>query len=245
MIIPAIDLLDGQIVRLYQGDYARQTAFELPLKQQLQGYIDQGAQWLHLVDLSGARQPDQAQTALLRELLCDLSAKVQVGGGIRTEAQLEAMLEAGADRVVIGSMAVTAPDTVQQWLHKYGSSAICLALDIQIDHQGQKIPAIHGWQQAADTTLEKLIDRYLTAGLEHVLVTDISRDGTLSGANTALYRELAAHYGQIHWQASGGIATLEDINDIKQSGAAGVIVGRALLQGNFNVKEAVTCWPNV
>ncbi|ABV87781.1 1-(5-phosphoribosyl)-5-[(5-phosphoribosylamino)methylideneamino]imidazole-4-carboxamide isomerase [Shewanella pealeana] len=244
MIIPAIDLIDGQVVRLYQGDYAQQTTFNLSPLDQLKSYQQQGASLLHIVDLTGAKEPDRRQTALISELVNNLDTPIQVGGGIRTEAQLSELLEIGVSRVVIGSLAVKEPELVKSWFTKYGSDAICLALDVNINEQGEKIVAVSGWQSGGGKSLESLVEEFKSVGLKHALVTDISRDGTLKGANTELYYEIATLYPEIQWQASGGIATLDDVNAVKQSGATGIIIGKALLINQFTVEEAIACWPN-
>lgn len=244
MIIPAIDLIEGQVVRLYQGDYAQKTTFDLSPLSQLKSYETQSAKWLHIVDLTGAKDPDARQTALIAELVAGLDANVQVGGGIRTEAQVAELLEIGVKRVVIGSLAVKETALVQGWFKKYGAEAICLALDVNINEQGEKIVAVSGWQSGGGKSLESLVDAFKPFGLKHALVTDISRDGTLKGANTDLYREIAAAYPDINWQASGGIATLDDVAAVRDSGADGIIIGKALLIENFTVREAIQCWPN-
>ncbi|QYJ73752.1 1-(5-phosphoribosyl)-5-[(5-phosphoribosylamino)methylideneamino]imidazole-4-carboxamide isomerase [Shewanella sp. FJAT-52076] len=244
MIIPAIDLIDGQVVRLFQGDYAKKTEFSLDPKTQLQSYQQDGAALLHLVDLTGAKDPDKRQTRLIEEIAAGLSTPLQVGGGIRSAADVDALLDAGVARVVIGSLAVKSPEVVLSLFDKYGGDAICLALDVNIDAQGNKMVAVHGWQQGGGKSLESLVDTFMPAGLKHALVTDISRDGTMTGANTALYRELAERFSDVQWQASGGVATLEDVKAIRQSGASGIIIGKALLTGVFTAKEAIACWPN-
>ena len=244
MIIPAIDLIDGQVVRLYQGDYNQQTTFSLSPLSQLQSYQAQGAKWLHIVDLTGAKDPEQRQTALLAELVNGLDVNIQVGGGIRSEAQVAELLEIGVKRVVIGSLAVKETALVQSWFTKYGSDAICLALDVNINEQGEKIVAVSGWQSGGGKTLESLVEAFKPFGLKHALVTDISRDGTLKGSNTELYQEIAVLYPDINWQASGGIASLEDVAAVRDSGANGIIIGKALLIENFSVEEAIQCWPN-
>ncbi|MFB2647441.1 1-(5-phosphoribosyl)-5-[(5-phosphoribosylamino)methylideneamino]imidazole-4-carboxamide isomerase [Shewanella mangrovisoli] len=244
MIIPAIDLIDGKVVRLYQGDYGQQTTFDLSPLAQLQSYQDQGANWLHIVDLTGAKEPTKRQTALIAKLTAGLNANIQVGGGIRTEEQVAELLSLGVKRVVIGSLAVKEPELVKGWFNKFGSEAICLALDVNINQNGEKIVAVSGWQSGGGKSLESIVEDFSQVGLKHALVTDISRDGTLTGANTELYRELSSRYPNIAWQASGGIATLEDVAAVRDSGAAGIIIGKALLINQFNVAEAIQCWPN-
>ncbi|MGR6502532.1 1-(5-phosphoribosyl)-5-[(5-phosphoribosylamino)methylideneamino]imidazole-4-carboxamide isomerase [Shewanella sp. Koi 1] len=244
MIIPAIDLIDGKVVRLYQGDYGQQTTFDLSPLAQLQSYQDQGANWLHIVDLTGAKDPTKRQTALIAKLTAGLNANIQVGGGIRTEEQVAELLSLGVKRVVIGSLAVKEPELVKGWFNKFGSEAICLALDVNINQSGEKIVAVSGWQSGGGKSLESIVEDFSQVGLKHALVTDISRDGTLTGANTELYQELSSRYPDIAWQASGGIATLEDVAAVRDSGAAGIIIGKALLINQFNVAEAIQCWPN-
>ncbi|MCC4832914.1 1-(5-phosphoribosyl)-5-[(5-phosphoribosylamino)methylideneamino]imidazole-4-carboxamide isomerase [Shewanella sp. 10N.7] len=245
MIIPAIDLIDGQVVRLYQGDYQQKTTFDLSPLAQLQSYEAQGANLLHIVDLTGAKNPEKRQIKLISELAAGLNTDIQVGGGIRSEQQVKELLDIGVKRVVIGSLAVKEPELVKSWFVKYGSDAICLALDVNINEQGEKIVAVSGWQTGGGKSLESLVSEFSTVGLKHALVTDISRDGTLQGANTDLYQELASTYPEINWQASGGIATLDDVAAVRNSKVNGIIIGKALLIENFTVAEAIACWPNV
>lgn len=244
MIIPALDLIDGSVVRLHQGDYGQQREYGREPLPRLQGYQAKGAEILHLVDLTGAKNPAARQIPLLQKLLAGVSVPVQVGGGVRSEQDVEALLNAGATRVVVGSTAVSDPEKVQGWFSRFGADALVLALDVRIDSAGQKQVAISGWQETSGTTLEQLVAQFLPFGLKHVLCTDISRDGTLSGANVALYQEVCTRFPQIAFQASGGIGGLEDIAALRGSGVIGVIVGRALLDGKFTVAEAISCWQN-
>ncbi|WON78138.1 1-(5-phosphoribosyl)-5-[(5-phosphoribosylamino)methylideneamino]imidazole-4-carboxamide isomerase [Serratia sp. UGAL515B_01] len=244
MIIPALDLIDGNVVRLHQGDYEQKRDYGNDPLPRLQDYQQQGAQVLHLVDLTGAKDPAARQIPLLRKLLAGVNVPVQVGGGIRNEQDVSALLEAGATRVVIGSTAVKQPEIVQEWFKRYGADAMVLALDVRIDAAGNKHVAISGWQENSNTTLEQVVEQHLPFGLKHVLCTDISRDGTLSGSNVALYREVCQRYPQIAFQASGGIGNLDDIAQLRGSGVNGVIVGRALLENKFSVEEAIACWQN-
>ncbi|HAZ54630.1 MAG TPA: 1-(5-phosphoribosyl)-5-[(5-phosphoribosylamino)methylideneamino]imidazole-4-carboxamide isomerase [Franconibacter helveticus] len=244
MIIPALDLIDGKVVRLHQGDYGQQRDYGSDPLPRLQDYEAQGAQVLHLVDLTGAKEPAKRQIPLLKTLLAGVSVPVQVGGGVRTEDDVAALLEAGASRVVVGSTAVKSPQTVQQWFERFGADALVLALDVRIDEAGRKQVAVSGWQENSGVTLEALVESYLPFGLKHVLCTDISRDGTLSGSNVALYEEVCARHPQVAFQSSGGIGGLDDIRALRGCGVKGVIVGRALLEGKFTVTEAIQCWQN-
>ncbi len=244
MIIPALDLIEGQVVRLYQGDYGQVTEYKVNPAEQFALYHQAGANWLHLVDLTGAKDTSARQLELIARLLASTPANIQIGGGVRSEQDVVDLLNAGAQRVVVGSTAVKQPALVKGWMQKYGAEKIVLALDINIDAQGGRNVAISGWQEDSGVTIEALLDDYLSVGLKHVLCTDISRDGTLAGSNVALYRDLCQAYPQVAFQSSGGIGSLDDIAALKETGVAGVIVGRALLDGKFTAKEAFTCWQN-
>ncbi|MCC3718312.1 1-(5-phosphoribosyl)-5-[(5-phosphoribosylamino)methylideneamino]imidazole-4-carboxamide isomerase [Rouxiella badensis] len=244
MIIPALDLIEGSVVRLHQGDYGQQRDYGNSPLPRLQDYQAQGAEVLHLVDLTGAKDPAARQIPLLKQLVAGVSVPVQVGGGIRTEQDVEALLEAGVSRVVVGSTAVKNPEQVQQWFTRFGADALVLALDVRIDDAGNKHVAVSGWQENSDSTLEQVVEQFLPFGLKHVLCTDISRDGTLAGSNVELYREVCQRFPQVAFQASGGIGSLDDIAALRGTGVKGVIVGRALLDGKFNVTEAISCWQN-
>lgn len=244
MIIPAIDLIDGCVVRLHQGDYgARRDYGEDPLAR-LQRYQASGAQLLHIVDLTGAKDPKARQIPLLRELLGNLSIPVQTGGGIRSADDVRSLLDAGAARVVVGSAAVKRTDEVAGWMKTFGADKLVLALDVRINKAGNAEVAVSGWQENSGVLMDDLIRAFEPAGLRYVLTTDISKDGTLAGPNTALYAKLAQTFPNIDFQASGGIGSLDDIRAVSHMGAAGVIVGRALLEGKFTLEEAIECWPN-
>ncbi|POU03335.1 1-(5-phosphoribosyl)-5-[(5-phosphoribosylamino)methylideneamino]imidazole-4-carboxamide isomerase [Escherichia sp. ESNIH1] len=244
MIIPALDLIDGTVVRLHQGDYAQQRDYGNDPLTRLQGYAAEGAEVLHLVDLTGAKDPAKRQIPLIKTLVAGVNVPVQVGGGIRTEEDVAALLAAGVARVVVGSTAVKSPETVKGWFTRFGAEALVLALDVRIDAEGVKQVAVSGWQENSGVSLEELIEIYQPVGLKHVLCTDISRDGTLAGSNVSLYEEVCARYPQIAFQSSGGIGGLQDIAALRGTGVRGVIVGRALLEGKFNVTEAIQCWQN-
>ena len=245
MIIPAIDLIQGKTVRLYQGSYDKTTEYQQTPLQLRDLYAKAGAGILHLVDLTGAKNAADRQLELLTSLMQNAPLPVQVGGGVRTAADVEQLLAAGASRVVVGSVAIREPETVQGWLRAYGGDKIVLALDVAINAKGEKTLPSHGWIEESGITLEQVLDGFIAAGAKHVLCTDISKDGTLQGPNVALYAELVQKYPQIQWQASGGVGSLADIKALKPTGVAGVILGRALLEGKFTAEEAIQCWQNV
>ena len=153
-------------------------------------------------------------------------------------------LDAGAARVVVGSAAVKRTDEVAGWMKTFGADKLVLALDVRINKAGNAEVAVSGWQENSGVLMDDLIRAFEPAGLRYVLTTDISKDGTLAGPNTALYAKLAQTFPNIDFQASGGIGSLDDIRAVSHTGAAGVIVGRALLEGKFTLEEAIECWPN-
>lgn len=251
MIIPAIDLIDGSVVRLYQGDYGQKTEYKLDPVELVQTYAAQGAKWLHIVDLTGAKDTSKRQIPLIQAMSNAADMSFQAGGGIRSEDDVKQLLDAGIARVVIGSLAAKQPELVKQWIETYGAEKIVLALDININAEGKKMIATHGWQEDSGVELESLVEDFLTVGLKHVLCTDISKDGTLQGPNQSLYEELAAKYPKISWQTSGGISSVEDIVKLKPvltgTGSdnitpSGVILGRSLLEGKFTVEQAIAGW---
>lgn len=242
MIIPAIDLIDGKVVRLYQGDYAKSTEYQLNPVEVVKTYAAAGAEMLHIVDLTGAKDTSKRQLSLIKSMVATGVMRFQSGGGIRTEQDVQDLLSAGIERVVIGSKAVSDREVVSEWFKNYGPEHIVLALDVNIDEHGNKFVATHGWQQDSGVSIEDLISFYATVGLKHVLCTDISRDGTLQGANESLYARLVSEYPEIQWQASGGIGSLEDIQKLIPTKVQGVILGRALLEGKFTLEEALACW---
>jgi len=244
MIIPAIDLIEGKVVRLYQGDYSKTTEYKLDPLDVVKDYAKQGAQILHIVDLTGAKNPAKRQIPLIKSMVATGVMKFQAGGGVRTKQDLTDLLDAGVSRVAIGSLAVSEQALVTSWFEEFGPEKIVLALDINIDDNGNKFVATHGWQEDSGVSIEALISHYLKVGLRHVLCTDISKDGTLAGANNSLYEELVAQYPAIVWQASGGIGSLDDIRALKPTHVQGVILGRALLEGKFTLVEAIQCWQN-
>ncbi|SDQ59289.1 1-(5-phosphoribosyl)-5-[(5-phosphoribosylamino)methylideneamino] imidazole-4-carboxamide isomerase [Pseudoxanthomonas sp. CF385] len=240
-LYPAIDVRDGRVVRLAQGDYARETRYDgAPLEVAVR-YAGQGAAWLHLVDLDAARAGGYTLLPLLQALARDTSLKVQTGGGVRERDDVARLLDAGAQRVVIGSLAVRAPDTVLAWLSEFGSERITVALDTRRDGDGVWRLPVHGWTETASETLEVLATRYAEAGLRHLLCTDIARDGMLSGPNLDLYAYLRATVPTLAVQASGGVSAVADVSGARDAGCAGIVLGRALLEGRFTLPDALAC----
>lgn len=239
-IIPAIDLLDGQVVRLHQGDYNKKKVYYNNCLSLFDNYINQGANYLHLVDLSGAKNPKNRQINLISKVIQKSKAKIQVGGGIRTKEDIQSLLDIGANRVVIGSSAIDSPSKVKDWFSLFGSEKFVLSLDVNIDKNNNKNIAINAWQDKTNKTLENVIDDFSKSGLKYVLCTDIARDGTMLGSNVNLYKDICQKYPNISFQASGGINSLEDIVLLKNTHVEGIIIGKALLDGKFTIREALS-----
>lgn len=240
LIIPAIDLRDGHVVRLRQGDFARSRQFDHDPVALARRYVDAGARWLHLVDLDGARAGRPVQTALLGRM-AGLGAQVQAGGGIRSRDDVERLLAAGVARVVVGSVAVREPDTFASWLGFFGADRLCLALDLLRDADGRWRPAVDAWQATGDADIAERLDAFAGHGLRHVLSTDIAHDGMGEGPNLVLYRMLAGRWPQLSWIASGGVRHSADVAALRTSGAAACVAGTALLDGSLPLEEIASC----
>ena len=238
---PAIDVRDGKVVRLAQGDYARETRYADDPLAAIQAYAGQGAAWLHLVDLDAAREGGYTLGSLLRGIRSSTDLKVQTGGGVRGRDDVARILDAGADRVVIGSLSVKQPEAVLQWISDFGPEHITVALDARQDDAGVWQLPVHGWTETAGVTLDDLAARFAAGGLRHLLSTDIARDGMLSGPNLELYSHIRRIAPALQVQASGGVRELADIAAARNEGCAGIVLGRALLEGRFSVAEALAC----
>ena len=238
-VIPAIDLRGGRVVRLHQGDYAQETAYEYDPSSLARTHAAAGAQWLHVVDLDGARSGvlDNLET-ICALMQCGL--RIQAGGGVRNEDDLQRLFDAGVERVVVGSIAVRAPDCVIGWLHRYGAQHLTIALDARF-RDGTWRLASAGWTEDAGMLLDELAPYFAAAGAVHLLCTDIDRDGMLSGPNINLYSYLQELVPALSIQASGGVRDLADICAARDSGVAAVILGRALLERRFSLEEALAC----
>ena len=201
-------------------------------------YAADGAAWLHLVDLDGARDPARRQVGSIRALAEGTTLKIQTGGGVRSSGDVETLLDLGAQRVVIGSLCVRDTTATQAVFAKFGAERIVLALDVHGDFTNGFFVAAAGWQEKSALTIEALLDRYKGA-VRHVLCTDISKDGKLAGPNLGLYEYLCGIAPEIAFQASGGIASLGDIDQVRDTGVAGVIIGKALYEKRFTVADVM------
>lgn len=243
-LIPAIDLIQGQCVRLYKGQFDEQTVYDKDPVSLARNYEAMGFSNLHVVDLDGARSGRQENENVIRNIIDASTLGVQLGGGIRDEASVERWLDAGVARVVIGSLAVINPQKVTGWLARYGPDKIVLALDVSMDANGAPLVATHAWTRSGDMTLWQCLDLYSPAGLRHVLCTDISRDGAMTGPNVQLYDQLVDAYPRIQLQASGGVRTIGDLKALRDIGAPAAISGRALLDGRITIEEIASFLPD-
>jgi phosphoribosylformimino-5-aminoimidazole carboxamide ribotide isomerase len=241
-LIPAIDLKEGRCVRLFKGDFDAETVYSNNPIDVLERYHALGAR--RVVDLDGARDGNQPNRAIIAGLAQRRIVKLQVGGGLRTLGRVQSLLEAGVDRAVIGSVAVTSPDEVAQWMSKVDPSRIVLAFDVRIDASGSPMLTTHGWQRTSEVSLWSAVERYLKHGLTHVLCTDISRDGALTGPNVDLYAQAVTRFPQVQWQASGGVANASDLAALRECGAAAVISGKAMLENKISPEELRPFLPN-
>jgi phosphoribosylformimino-5-aminoimidazole carboxamide ribotide isomerase len=243
-LIPAIDMKDGRCVRLFQGDFAAETVYATDPMEIFDRYLAFGAQRIHLVDLDGAKDGSQKNLPIIRSMVERQAATIQVGGGLRTLTRVHDLLNTGVQRAVVGSVAVTAPNDVIAWGLSVGFDRIVLAFDVRIDSQNTPWLTTHGWQNQSTTSLWDAVERYADQGFRHVLCTDISRDGALTGPNQALYREAVRRFPQIQWQASGGVAAAADLHALRDSGVAAVISGRALLENKISLEDLQPFLPN-
>ncbi|HEV2594764.1 MAG TPA: 1-(5-phosphoribosyl)-5-[(5-phosphoribosylamino)methylideneamino]imidazole-4-carboxamide isomerase [Sphingomicrobium sp.] len=234
IIYPAIDLMGGRVVRLTQGRFEDSTIYPDGPASALQNFAAAGAEWAHIVDLDGARARTPVQHQLIGALAKAASLKLQVGGGFRTREQVARMLEAGVERVLVGSLAVKAPDEVGRWLDEFGSDRIVLSLDIRISKK-TPIVAVSGWTEASGLSLWEVAALFPSA--QHLLLTDISRDGMLQGPNFELLDEAADRLPHLRLQASGGVSSIADIERLRTDGA---IIGKALWEGRIRLEEALS-----
>ncbi|MFU8831306.1 MAG: 1-(5-phosphoribosyl)-5-[(5-phosphoribosylamino)methylideneamino]imidazole-4-carboxamide isomerase [Wenzhouxiangella sp.] len=236
-IIPAIDLSRGRVVRLEQGDYARETSYQQDALELAVRYEKAGATLLHLVDLDSARSGGDANLEVIARICRALTIPVQTGGGVRSLEDFQRRLDLGAARVVIGSLCVRQPDLVESWLEEFGPEVIVAGLDVARGLDGGWFPRAAGWTEAGEADLFSLLDRLIDAGLEHLLCTDIERDGMFSGPSLELYQSIVAHFSHLKVQASGGVGSPADLDAAARTGVVGCIVGKALLEGRVDLED--------
>jgi phosphoribosylformimino-5-aminoimidazole carboxamide ribotide isomerase len=231
-LIPAIDIINGQCVRLTKGDYDQKTVYSDSPAKMAKSFETLGFQRLHVVDLDGAKSKHIVNDAVLKAITTETNLTVDFGGGIKTDEDIEKAFAAGAAMVTVGSIAVTNPDLFMDWLEKYGADRLILGADVRHG----KI-SINGWKEDSDEDLLPFLKKYVDAGVKHVLCTEISKDGTLAGPAVDLYRRVMETYPALHLIASGGVSSKEDIIALDAAGIPAVVFGKAIYEGKINLKE--------
>ena len=236
-LIPAIDLRGGGCVRLFQGDFDRETRYEVDPVALVTRYRDSGHPQVHIVDLDGARSGLAANRDVLRALAAVDGVTLQVGGGLRGAEDLDALFDLGVARAVIGSLAIRAPEACFELFDRFGGERIVLALDVRTSADAEPEVMIAGWREASGCTLWEALAGYTDTELTHVLCTDVGRDGAFTGPNLALYHECVARYPGLDFQASGGVRDAADLDALAETGVAGAIAGRALLENRIELES--------
>ncbi|MGY8985209.1 MAG: 1-(5-phosphoribosyl)-5-[(5-phosphoribosylamino)methylideneamino]imidazole-4-carboxamide isomerase [Sphingomonadales bacterium] len=238
IIYPAMDLIEGQCVRLLKGDFDTKTVYGINPFEQAQAFKNQGAEWLHIVDLDGAKAGKPQQTKLINDIANKVGLNIQTGGGLRKAKEIKTMIAAGINRVVIGSLAIERPETIKNLFDDLGPEAITLALDVTFT-DAQAFIATNGWQKTSGVTLDEALVQFYNMGAKHLLITDISRDGLLIGPNVTLYKGLQDKFPCLDIQVSGGVSSLADLKNLSAINAKGVIIGKALYENKFSLAEAL------
>jgi phosphoribosylformimino-5-aminoimidazole carboxamide ribotide isomerase len=231
-IIPAIDILGGKCVRLLRGDYSAKTVYsEDPLSVAME-LEDNGLRYLHLVDLDGAREKKVINHRILEKIASKTGLEIDFGGGIRSDDDLSVAFGSGAARITAGSIAVSSPETVDNWIKKFGNEKVMLGAD----SKDRKI-AVNGWQEKTDVDVVTFISVYCNKGMKYAVCTDVNKDGLMEGPSLELYREILTMVSGIKLIASGGIASLDDVNLLRDAGCEGAIIGKAIYEGKIKLKE--------
>ena len=230
-LIPAIDIINGQCVRLTKGDYDQKTVYGKPLDM-AQEFERIGFERLHVVDLDGAKSKHIVNDAVLKAITTETKLTVDFGGGIKTDEDIEKAFASGAAMVTIGSIAVTNPELFMGWLEKYGAERIILGAD----GRHGKI-SINGWKEDSSEDLLPFLKKYVEAGVKNVLCTEISKDGTLAGPAIDLYKGVMEAYPQLHLIASGGVSSIDDIKALDKAGIPAVVFGKAIYEGRIDLRE--------
>lgn len=233
-LIPAIDIINGQCVRLTKGDYDQKTVYRDSPAEVAKEFEEIGFRRLHVVDLDGAKSKHIVNDEVLRAITTDTQLTVDFGGGIKTDEDIEKAFAAGSAMVTVGSIAVTRPDLFMGWLEKYGPERMILGADVRHG----KI-SINGWKEDSAEDLLPFLQKYIDAGVRNVLCTEISKDGTLSGPAIGLYSEVMEAYPELHLIASGGVSSLDDIKALDAAGIPAVVFGKAIYEGKIDLRELI------
>lgn len=235
-IIPAIDIISGECVRLSKGDYDTKKVYSKSPVDVAKAYSDLGFKRLHVVDLDGARSSAPKNLRILEKMVSATSLDIQYGGGVKTEVSLRSVLDAGASRVICGTVAVTSPDLFVGWLEHFGSQRVILGADFRGD-----FVAVSGWEKQTDLRLDTIVENFYTRGLRQMIATDISKDGMLCGLDYQRYYKLNELFPDLKITISGGISSINDIERIDRSKIDSVIVGKAIYEGRVIIEELSKC----
>ena len=230
-LIPAIDIIEGQCVRLTKGDYDQKTVYGNPLEM-AQEFERIGFRRLHMVDLDGAKSKHIVNDEVLKRITKATNLIVDFGGGIKTDEDIRKAFDNGASMVTVGSIAVTQPELFLSWVEQYGAERLILGADVR----NGKI-SINGWKEDSTEDLLPFLRRYIDAGVRNVLCTEISKDGTLQGPAIELYQRVMKEYPELQLIASGGVSSIEDINSLDAAGIPAVVFGKAIYEGKINLQE--------
>ena len=231
-LIPAIDLIGGKCVRLTKGDYDTQKVYNEDPVAVAREFEEYGFKRLHVVDLDGARSKHVVNHKVLERMAQATNLVIDFGGGIKTDEDIRIATESGAQMVTVGSVAVTRPDLFLGWLQQLGSERIILGADVK----NGRI-SINGWKEDSSDELIPFLDKYIQKGVQKVLCTEISKDGTLQGPATALYQEIMTQFPQCHLIASGGVSSMNDLKELDQAGIPAVVFGKAIYEGRIALKD--------
>lgn len=233
-LIPAIDIINGQCVRLTKGDYDQKTVYRDSPAEVAQEFESIGFKRLHVVDLDGAKSKHIVNTDVLRQIVLQTHLCVDFGGGIKTDDDIETAFANGAEMVTVGSIAVINPDLFISWLQIYGADRLILGADVR----NGKI-SINGWKEDSTEDLLPFLKKYIDAGVKNVLCTEISKDGTLQGPAIDLYKRVMQEYPDLHLIASGGVSSIDDIRALDAAGIPAVVFGKAIYEGKIDLHELI------
>ncbi|KOY86234.1 1-(5-phosphoribosyl)-5-[(5-phosphoribosylamino)methylideneamino] imidazole-4-carboxamide isomerase [bacterium 336/3] len=230
--IPAIDIIDGKCVRLTQGDYSQKKIYNENPVEVAKSFENAGLQYLHLVDLDGAKQKKVVNYKVLEQIASQTSLKIDFGGGVQSNEDIQKVFDAGAKQITGGSIAVKNPDLFESWIERYGSEKIILGADVK----NEKI-AVGGWEETSELHIFDFLEKYLAKGIRYVICTDISKDGLLQGTSLELYQKILKKFPDIHLIASGGVSCMQDLDDLQKNGLEGAIIGKAIYEEKISLEE--------
>ncbi|MCP4441474.1 MAG: 1-(5-phosphoribosyl)-5-[(5-phosphoribosylamino)methylideneamino]imidazole-4-carboxamide isomerase [Aureispira sp.] len=234
-IIPAIDIIDGQCVRLTEGDYNQKKVYNNNPVEVAKAFEDAGFEYLHVVDLDGAKAKHIVNQAILEQIATATNLTIDFGGGIKTTQDIQLALDSGANQVTVGTIAAQQPTLFLEWLDYYGNEKLILGADVK-----EGYIATHGWQQSSEYTLVDFLTMYIQKGVKYVICTDVSKDGNLQGSAVGLYQELMQQFPELKLIASGGVSSIEEIQQLQNIGCYGAIVGKAIYEQKISLEQLTT-----